>query len=147
MISSRSISNRLIAMLDITLHTANVVFTVANIILVLGTVLVLAGTVGAIWSGSVKERFADERITTNEAQTAAAHADAERAKADSAKANESTEILRRANLALQGEVERERTARLKLEKRIAPRNLTNDQKSMLINSLIKFKGQKVSVNS
>jgi hypothetical protein len=136
---------RLTNVLDISLSTANTLFGLANLILVLGTVFVLAGTIGAIWTSSIKERYADERISGNEATTASARADAERARADAAKANESTEILRQSNLALQADVERERAARLKLEGKIAPRHLSDGQKAALLAALKAFKGQKIDV--
>lgn len=64
---------------NIPLSLANTIYFIANILLVFGAVLALVGTMGIFWSGNLRERYADERIAINEAQTA--HAKAEAAKA------------------------------------------------------------------
>ncbi len=52
------------------------------------------------------------------------------------KANESAEILKKGNIELQTTLERERSARLKLEAQIAPRSLSESQRAALIKALI-----------
>lgn len=64
---------------NISLAAANSIYTISNLILVIGAVFTVAGTVGAIWSGKVREHYADLRISTNETKTANAIADAARA--------------------------------------------------------------------
>ena len=125
-------------MFDISLSVANFVFGLANTILIIGAILVAVGTIAAIWAGGIRERFADERISANEAKTATAVADA-------ARANESAEKLRESNLTLQAAADHERAARLKLEQKIAPRRLSDQQKEMLIAALKPFHGQRVDV--
>ena len=67
------------SMFSISAPAADTIYTCANVLLVVGATLALIGTAGVFWSGGVRERFADERISTNEAETA-------KAKAETAKA-------------------------------------------------------------
>jgi hypothetical protein len=39
--------------------TANAIYSVASTVLVIGAVLTLLGTIGAIWSGGIREKFAN----------------------------------------------------------------------------------------
>ena len=66
-------------MFNITSQTADVIYSWSNVTLVLGATLALLGTAGVFWSGGVREKFSDERISANEAETA-------KAKAETAKA-------------------------------------------------------------
>ncbi len=82
-------------MFDISEATANGIYSVSNALLIIGTALVLVGTFGAIWSGGVRERFFDTKISKNRSDTAKANAEAARA---NERANESAlklEELRR----------------------------------------------------
>lgn len=108
-------------LMDISQPAANVMFGLSNIALIAGAILVLLGSVGVFWSGSVRERYADERVSENEAKAASAIA-------ESARANES-------NTRLKLELERERVERLRLEKKVAPRQLTDHQRSTIISGL------------
>src|SRR5471032_2191246 len=83
---------RIRAMMNLSQQVANTIFNVANIALITGAALVLAGTITAIWTSGIRERYADERISNNEAKTATANAQAELAKADAARANESAAV-------------------------------------------------------
>lgn len=105
------------AMFDITLPIANLIFNLANMALIVGAILVAIGTIAAIWTSGIRDRFADERIQVNEAQTATAREEA-------ARANENTEKLKESNLILQAAADHERAERLKLEARMAPRRLS-----------------------
>lgn len=66
-------------MFSITAQVADTIYTWSNLLLVLGATLALIGTAGVFWSGGVREKFADERIAANEAETS-------KAKAETAKA-------------------------------------------------------------
>lgn len=79
-------------MFNISQSTANGIFGLSNVILSIGALLVLLGTIGAIWSGGIRERFADDRISSNEAKTLQATLDAAKADAKAAKANERTAL-------------------------------------------------------
>ena len=67
-------------MLNISLPVADAVFTWSNVILVIGAVLAFVGTAGVFWSTGIRERYADERIAANEAETAKAKAEAAQAR-------------------------------------------------------------------
>ncbi len=66
-------------MYSITAQVADAIYSWSNVLLVFGATLALIGTAGVFWSGGVRENFADERISANEAETA-------KAKAETAKA-------------------------------------------------------------
>ncbi|NTV67076.1 MAG: hypothetical protein HGB06_05225 [Chlorobaculum sp.] len=77
----------MLSMFDISLPAANAIYTWANVLLVVGAVSALVGTLGVFWIGGIRERYSDERIASNEAETA-------RAKAEAAKAQLETERLK-----------------------------------------------------
>ncbi|MDE2311167.1 MAG: hypothetical protein KGL01_10140 [Betaproteobacteria bacterium] len=66
-------------MFSITSQVADAIYSWSNVLLVLGATLALVGTAGVFWSGGVREKFADERISANEAETAKAKAETARA--------------------------------------------------------------------
>ena len=66
-------------MFNVSLPVADAVFTWANVVLVVGAVLALVGTAAVFWSTGIRERYADERIAANEAETAKAKAETARA--------------------------------------------------------------------
>ena len=66
-------------MFNVSLPLADAIFTWANVILVIGAVLAFVGTATVFWSTGIRERYADERIATNEAETAKAKAETARA--------------------------------------------------------------------
>jgi len=74
-------------MFNISLALANTIYVIANVMLVCGAVLALVGTMAVFWSGGIRDKYADERIASNEAETA-------RAKAEAAKAQLETERLK-----------------------------------------------------
>ena len=102
--------------------------------------LTFVATVLVFWTTGIRDRYADERITANEALTA-------QAKAEAAQAQKLTASIETENLRLLTRLEEERAARLVLEKSIVPRRLTSDQKDYLSNSLRQFSGQLVRVIS
>ncbi len=102
---------------------ANTVSYFSNIILVIGVIFTLAGTMGSIWSSGQKEKFADERISHNKAETEKAHAEA-------AKANENAARLQR-------EAEQARLEIVKLNQKMAWRRLSSNQYQILVNELKK----------
>lgn len=124
---------RLKSMLDLSLPTANALFGLSNIALIIGGVLVLIGTVGVFWTTGIRDRYADERISSNETQTAMANEGA-------AKASERASALAK-------EAEHERLERLKLEAEIAPRRLTREQREAIATALTRFTGRSVMVTS
>ena len=127
-------------MFDWSLQAANEILGISNIALILGAALVLAGTVGAIRAGAVRDRYADERISSNETRTALANENA-------AKANERAADLTKQSAVLQVDLERERTERLRLDAEIAPRRLTRAQHDAIATALSEFAGRTVIVTS
>ncbi len=125
-------------MFNSSLDSANLWFDRSNLALIVGAVLVLLGTFGVWKMGGLKEKYADERISFNENETA-------RAKLAAAEANENAEIVRRANLLLQSDLERERTARLKIESKIAPRHLSSEETKIIADAIRPFAGQAVRI--
>jgi predicted RNase H-like nuclease (RuvC/YqgF family) len=75
-------------MLDSSLESTNFWFNFFNGMLLLGAILVAVGTAGAIKTAATKERYADERIASNEAATQRAKADAILATHETTKSNE-----------------------------------------------------------
>jgi hypothetical protein len=113
-----------------TQESANVWFDVFNGVLFLGAVLVAVGTLGTIKTAAVKERFSDERIASNEAETRRAVADSDLAKQGAAEANA-----------------RAAEATLALEKFQAPRTLSGEQQARIAQVLSKFAGQEYVVTT
>jgi len=128
-------------MLDISQTIADTIYGWANIALAIGAALVLFGTIGVIWSGGVRERFANERISSNETKTAqavadaaTAHAASEVAKADAARANENfvkaKQSIATANeraAKLENEAEQARLETERLKRQFAWRRLNETQ--------------------
>ncbi len=126
-------------MFDSSPESANFWFNFFNATLVLGAFLVAIGTAGAIKTAASKERFADERIASNEASTKRAIADSDIAHQETAKSNE-----RIAELAVQAEQLRKgaeeanqhaQQAQLELERlrqRVNQRRLDEDKFATLI---------------
>lgn len=100
--------------LDISLPAANSIFNAANIILIMGCVLVAVGTVANVWSAGIRDRYADERISSNEAETA--------------RANESAAVAS----------QKAAEAELKLEQFKAPRSFSSEQVSRIVQALKPF---------
>jgi hypothetical protein len=130
---------------DLSLRAANIVYGVANLALIVGAVLILAGTIAAFWSGGIRERYGDARLSKNEADTAEAMASAsaanERAEVAGAEAAKATQKTVEANVSL----EQERIARLKLEERLADRDLTQAQRSDLAVQLKRIVPHKITM--
>ena len=104
-------------MFHLSLEAANNLFGWSNAALILGAALVFFGTLGAIWTGAERDRYSNERIAANEAQTALANADAAAAQM---RAKE-----------LEVRLESEQIERLKLERQVHPRSLSEAQRAIL----------------
>ena len=126
------------SIVDMSLPAANFWFNASNIALLIGALLVALGTYGVFKTGAIKEKYGDERTSFNESETA-------KAKATASKADENAEVVRKSNLLLQSDLEKERAARLRLENQLAPRRLSTDQAHALIEALKPFAGQKIDI--
>lgn len=98
----------------VTEPTASFLFSVSNVALIIGATAVLIGTIGSILMGAAKEQFSNERISANEAETAHAK--------------------EAAALAIQ-KAEQERTGRMQLELKLAPRRLSATQSAVIAREL------------
>lgn len=113
---------------DLSENAANTVYSCANLALVIGSVLALAGTIGAVWSGSIRERYAQQKLSDNVAATASAEEAA-------ASANE-----RAQRVALDLAQQQERAAKaeadlIDLKQRVKSRHLTAGQRQQLMQML------------
>jgi hypothetical protein len=103
-----------VLMFDVSLPWAEFWYDAFNVILFVGAFAVAVGTYGSIKMGAVKERFGDERISTNEKETKRAVADSDIAKAEAAKANEAA-----ASANVEIALAREQTAKAQADLEIA----------------------------
>jgi hypothetical protein len=108
-------------------ESASLWFDIFNGVLLTGAFLVAVGTWGTIKIASIKEKFADERIATNEAETGRAIADSDAAKEGTAKANE-----RIAELSVQAEQLRRDTAEANASAAAAGLKLAQFRKARLV---------------
>ena len=115
-------------MFDVSLEGANLWFDISNVILLVGALLVALGTYGTIRFAGIKEKFSDERVSANEAETKRAIADSDIAKQGAAEANA-----------------RAAEAKLALEQFKAPRLLTPQQQAAIAKSLLDFKGKRIAI--
>jgi len=144
------------SMFDVSQSLADTLFKWSNACAIVGAILAAIGAYGSFWSGGIRDRYSDERIARNEAETASARKIAATANEDAAKANanaatayenaatanenaakaeERTQALRNTNLEIQRELEKERIERLRLEASVAPRVLSDQQRSSLVAAL------------
>jgi hypothetical protein len=142
--TKQQIPNKRFKMFD-TAELAGLWFDIFNGVLLLGAFLVLLGTWGTIKTGAIKEKFSDERVAANEAETKRAVADSDAAKEGTAKANE-----RIAELSTQAEQLRKDTAeanaqaleaQVALEKFKAPRAISVEQRNRIVEQMKQFAGQ------
>jgi hypothetical protein len=85
-------------------------FNIFNAVLLAGALLVAIGTWGTIKTAGIKERYSDERIAANEAETKRAVADSDTAKEGTAKANQRIAELNTETARLSLEAESARVA-------------------------------------
>jgi hypothetical protein len=121
---------------------ADRLFAISNAVLIIGAAAVLIGTIGSVVIAGVRERFSDERIASNEAETKRAIADsdvakkgAEEARANAATANERAAMLEReaAQLRLALEAAREETERV--HQGVASRHVLLAQRELIRSAL------------
>lgn len=63
-------------MFNVSQNTADSIYTYSNFALIIGTAMVLISTIGVIFSGSIREKYSNLRISENEKLTYQAKADA-----------------------------------------------------------------------
>lgn len=109
-------------------NAANLIYSIANFSLMIGIALSAVGTFGTIWAGGIRDRYADERISKNEADTAAANQRAAEANAQLALTNERVLAERRLTA-------NERWRLSRLEKAVLPRALSPELTVALVDAL------------
>lgn len=119
---------------DMSLATANAVYGLANAVTIVAAVLTVIGVGGVVWSGRVRDQYTAEETEKLRHGTAVAQSTA-------ASANEKAAELTRSNLMLQIDLEREKSARRRLE-RVVPRRITRAQMNELASVLEPFAGQR-----
>jgi hypothetical protein len=116
---------------DVSQGVADLIFNAANIGLIVGAALVLVATIAVFWTGGIRERYAEIRISGNEAETAKANADVGKANAEITKAKAA---IAEANA-------RALEAQLALEKFKAAREIPPEQRARIAEKLKQFSGQ------
>ena len=116
-------------------ETASSIYDKANIVLLVGLVIGIIATFLIVWMGNVKEEYLNIDVAATNVVAEKAKADAANAYVQAADANERTANIEEHNLELQTILERERSARLKLEAQIAPRSLATAQREALDKAL------------
>ncbi|MDP2339078.1 MAG: hypothetical protein Q8N05_22010 [Bacteroidota bacterium] len=117
-------------MFNISQNTADSIYTYSNFALVLGTTIALIATILVIFSGSIRDKYSNERIAVNERLTYMAKADAAKAIENAALANESAA---KSNLRA-AEVEKQNA---ELRVKFASRRINENQYKVLIQELSK----------
>lgn len=119
-------------MYNISSQLADLVFMLSNILLVVGAVLALIGTAGTFWSSGIRDKYSNERIAANEAETA-------RAKSDAAKANADAAIANSVALNAKVEIEKAKTEQERLKLQMSWRTLSAEQ-SVIIGKTLREGG-------
>ena len=70
---------------------ANLLYSISGIILAIGAILTLLGTIGGIWSNGIREKYADERIASNQKEASIANEKAAQAHMSISEANRELE--------------------------------------------------------
>lgn len=122
----------LLSFLDIDLETANKFYSWGWKASLVGALITLFGVTLLMWGTRVRDHDFESHITN--------------LNSESTNSRERTAILEKGNIELQTKLEQERTARLTLEAKLAPRRLSESDKKLLIAALKPFKGQKCIIS-
>lgn len=95
-------------------------------------------TVLQFWSDGIRDERSDARQLVLESETSSA-------KAEASRANESAAVLEKEAAALKAQAEADRLARVKIERQMAPRSITQEQQHELTARLTKHPKQTVAV--
>jgi len=113
-------------MFDLSQKAADQLYDWSGLFSVIGAIIVFLSAAGLVWSGSVRERYAEIRQSNNEVKIAQADARAAEASEHAARLERDTESLR-----TEAEQARAETARVneRIQKMQSIRRLTSDQAS------------------
>ena len=113
----KRLGNKIVDLTSMSLETANALFSFANLAAIIGGIFVVLGTAGIFFFGSIREHHGDLQQAELRTRT-------EEARRDAATANERAAEFNRDAEQLKLELERERMERLELERRMAPRRVS-----------------------
>ena len=122
-------------MFNITQPVADAIFSWANVLLVAGAVSALVGTIGVFWSGGIREKFADERIAANEAETAKANAEVAQARLEQGRLKAQIAANEEETAKANAEVAQARLEQERLKAQMAWRRVSLEQARQLANAL------------
>ncbi|MDZ4341430.1 MAG: hypothetical protein U1E51_03220 [Candidatus Binatia bacterium] len=136
-------ANKTIIVIGMRMHVsyeqAALWFNISNGILVIALILGVIATYAMYVLGNIKEEFVNENIAQSHERSA-------KLESEAATSKERTAVVERGNIELQINLEKERSARLELEAKIAPRRLSESDKKALIAALKPFAGQKCLIS-
>jgi len=113
------------SMWDISVNTANAMYTWGSVIATSAAVIAAIAGVVAFWGSGVRDKHSDQQIEV-------ARATAEQARESTANLEAETERLKRQNLELRLDLERQQRERLRLERALGPRQVTQEQRDTLV---------------
>ena len=120
-----------LSLFDVSLETANKFYSWGWKASLFGAIMTLIGVSLLMWGTRIRDRdFELQVVSLNK---------------EAANANERTAILEKSNIKLQTALERERSARLKIEAQLSPRKLNQEQIRILLDKLKQFAGQKFEI--
>ncbi|MDM9555630.1 hypothetical protein QU926_18580 [Pseudomonas asiatica] len=119
-------------MFDLSQKAADQLYAWSGLWSVIGAIIVFLAAAGLVWSGTVREKYAEIRQSNNEVKIAQADARAAEASEHAAKLERETEFLR-----TEAEQARAETARVneRIQKMQSIRRLTSDQASRIADFL------------
>jgi hypothetical protein len=124
-------------MFNISSSTADTIYNYSNIALIFGTTIALIATIVAIYSGTIREQYSNERTAKNERLTIIAKADASKANENAAIANkvaaEANKSAAKSNLRA-AEVEKQN---IELRIKFSSRHINQKQYGILVTELSK----------
>ena len=126
-------TKKLMALFSIPASTANLIYNISFVSLVVGAALVLISATALVWSSSIRERDASERLALVE--TADARAAATTAKKAEADLTEATRLLAQANANAAAAEKEAAAAKLQTQKEQAPtsgRVISMDNRELFI---------------
>jgi len=116
---------------EVSLETANRFYTWGWRASVLGALITAFGIGFLMWGTRVRDHDFEDNIATLHNRAASSE--------------KLSKELEKGNLTLQGEVEKEKMARLKLEEKLAPRSLNRNQQEILRNKVSLFKNMSIDI--
>jgi hypothetical protein len=136
-------------MFDVSPDQASAWFDIFNIVLFIGAFAVAVGTYGSIKMGEIKERFSNERLSTNEHATAQAQTEAAHANERAAGLEKDAALVKERAAQLEKSVAeanaRAAEAQLALERFKAPRSLVPSERAAIAAAIAPYAGTALDI--